>query len=181
MAGRIPAMQILQRLQTLDNRLFEHVFRHSGRRTVILLAKSITHSGGGLLHFAVPLLLWSLGVPESGRFMLTLLLALALERLLYRLLKNGLKRRRPQDYLPGFNSLITAPDKFSFPSGHSSAAFLLATVLTVFYGGIFAGMFIWAAAVALSRILLGVHFPGDTLAGAIMGICVGLAIAPVLT
>ena len=145
-------MEILQRLQSLDIQLFERLFRHSSHRTVILLAKSFSLSGGGILHFAVPLLLFSLGIPDSGRFFITLVVAVGIERGLY---------------------LVTAPDKFSFPSGHTSASFLLATVVSVSYGGIFAGMFIWAAAVALSRVLLGVHFPGDTLAGALMGVVVG--------
>jgi undecaprenyl-diphosphatase len=91
------------------------------------------------------------------------------ERSLYFSLKNSLRRRRPQELVPGFRSLITASDKFSFPSGHSSGAFLLATALLVVYGGPVIAMYVWASGVALSRILLGVHFPGDTLAGALMG------------
>ena len=102
------------------------------------------------------------------------LLALAMERPLYWVLKNALKRRRPQDYVIGFRSLIVPSDKFSFPSGHSSGAFLLATSLCLVFGSPCAATLLWATGVALSRVLLGVHFPGDTLAGALMGS--GLAI-----
>ena len=100
--------------------------------------------------------------------------ALILERGLYFSLKNSLKRRRPQEAVPGFRSLITASDQFSFPSGHSSCAFLLATSLVLVYGAPVAIIYLWAGAVALSRILLGVHFPGDTLAGALMGTSIAL-------
>jgi undecaprenyl-diphosphatase len=87
-------------------------------------------------------------------------------------LKNGLRRRRPQDSFDNFQSLVVAADKFSFPSGHTAAAFLLATSLSLVYGGAFIGVFAWATAVAVSRVALGVHYPGDTLAGAVMGVAV---------
>ncbi|MCB1845501.1 MAG: phosphatase PAP2 family protein, partial [Halioglobus sp.] len=57
----------------------------------------------------------------------------------------------------------------SFPSGHTSAAFLLATALTITYQEPAVAMCGWAGLVALSRVILGVHYPGDTLAGAVMG------------
>jgi undecaprenyl-diphosphatase len=66
-------------------------------------------------------------------------------------------------------SLVVASDQFSFPSGHSSGAFLLATCLAIVYGGPVTAMYLWATGVAVSRVILGVHFPGDTLAGAVMG------------
>ncbi len=105
---------------------------------------------------------------------------MAVERLLYVVFKNKLKRRRPQDYMPGFKSLIRASDKFSFPSGHSSAAFCLATTTGIVFGGPFIALYIWASCVALSRVVLGVHFPGDTVAGALLGSGVALATASYL-
>ncbi|TGD72840.1 phosphatase PAP2 family protein [Mangrovimicrobium sediminis] len=141
------------------------------------MARAVSRSGDGYLHVLVPLLVLTLD-PESGWQLLPLLvLALAVERSLYWLVKNSLRRPRPQETVPGFRSLITASDQFSFPSGHSSGAFLLATALLIIYGGAAIPMLLWAAGVALSRILLGVHFPGDTLAGAIMGSGIALLAA----
>ncbi|TXS92454.1 phosphatase PAP2 family protein [Parahaliea aestuarii] len=133
------------------------------------LARALSRSGDGYLHLLIPLLLGLLGARNLDQFCTLLALSLATERTLYWSLKNTLKRRRPQEAVPGFRSLITASDQFSFPSGHSSAAFLLATVLVLVYGGPVIAMYLWASCVALSRIVLGVHFPGDTLAGAFMG------------
>ncbi len=170
-------MEILGSLQKFEARLFERLFRQTERRMVIPLARAISRSGDGYLHVLAPLLVLSLD-PASARPLITLLaLSLLAERSLYWLVKNSLRRPRPQESVPGFRSLITASDQFSFPSGHSSGAFLLATVLLIIYGGAAAPMFLWAAAVALSRILLGVHFPGDTFAGALMGSSIALLAA----
>ncbi|WP_206046893.1 phosphatase PAP2 family protein [Mangrovimicrobium sediminis] len=170
-------MEILGSLQRFEARLFATVFRQTERRMVIPMARAVSRSGDGYLHVLVPLLVLTLD-PESGWQLLPLLvLALAVERSLYWLVKNSLRRPRPQETVPGFRSLITASDQFSFPSGHSSGAFLLATALLIIYGGAAIPMLLWAAGVALSRILLGVHFPGDTLAGAIMGSGIALLAA----
>ncbi|MFV8818812.1 phosphatase PAP2 family protein [Haliea sp. E17] len=173
----IGSMEILGSLQRFEARLFERLFRQTERRMVIPLARAISRSGDGYVHVLVPLLVLSLD-PESVPDLIALLaLSLAVERSLYWLVKNSLRRPRPQESVPGFRSLITASDQFSFPSGHSSGAFLLAAVLLLIYGGAAAPMFLWAGAVALSRILLGVHFPGDTLAGALMGSGIALITA----
>ncbi|MEM1153231.1 MAG: phosphatase PAP2 family protein, partial [Pseudomonadota bacterium] len=96
------------------------------------------------------------------------------ERALYLMLKGTLKRRRPASAIPGFSSVIIASDKFSFPSGHASAAFLFATCIYGIFGAPALVTYLWACAVAVSRVLLGVHFPGDIVAGAVMGSSIGL-------
>ena len=84
-------------------------------------------------------------------------------------MKNGLKRRRPANIVSNYQSIIEAGDEFSFPSGHTSAAFLMVTLLVLFYGPIFATFYLWAGSVALSRLVLGVHFPTDVLVGSLLG------------
>ena len=162
-------MQILGALQQADLRLFAWLFRNGERFFLISPARAVSHSGDGYLHVLIPLLLIFMGAERAGDLVLVLAFALSLERPLYWVLKNALRRRRPEQFVPGFRSLIVASDRFSFPSGHSSAAFLLVTCLCVIYGAAALPMLAWAAAVGLSRIVLGVHFPGDISAGASMG------------
>ena len=65
----------------------------------------------------------------------------------------------------------------SFPSGHTSQAFSIATVFSLRYrkAGITVPFFLWAAAVGYSRIFLGVHYPSDVLGGAVIGVASGFA------
>jgi undecaprenyl-diphosphatase len=69
--------------------------------------------------------------------------AFALELPLYLLLKNALKRQRPAG-LPVF---ITPSDRYSLPSGHTAAAFLMATVLAASFPLWAPLLFVWAALV----------------------------------
>lgn len=173
-------MQILSSLQRADLRLFAWLFSKGEQYLLILPARAVSRSGDGYLHILLPLLLTLASMPRASDLVILLTLALSLERPLYWALKNSLRRRRPQHLVPGFRSLIVASDQFSFPSGHSSAAFLLITCLCVVYGGVAAAAAIWACAVGVSRILLGVHFPGDILAGACMGTVMALIAASIL-
>lgn len=173
-------MDVLSRLHSYDRHLFAKVFRQGERRMVIPMAKALSRSGDGYLHLLIPLVLWQLQLADFPDFLALLTLALALERGLYWSLKNALRRPRPQNAIPGLRSLITASDQFSFPSGHSSGAFLLATALVITFGGPVFAMYLWAGSVALSRVLLGVHFPGDILAGGLLGTALALASATLL-
>lgn len=169
-------MDILYALHRADVRLFEAVFRLSSRTWVTFAARTISRTADGYLFALVPAVLWLAGAGNLITLLQLLLYSLCIQLPVYLALKNGLRRRRPQDTFDNFQSLIVAADKFSFPSGHTGAAFLLATSISLVYGGAFIGVFAWATAVALSRVALGVHYPGDTLAGAFMGMAVATGV-----
>jgi len=65
------------------------------------------------------------------------------------------------------------PDQFSFPSGHTITAFAVAVSLGSFYPALFPGLLFCALSVALSRILLGMHFLSDVVAGGVLGAILG--------
>lgn len=157
-------------LQQVDLRLFARLFKQGEQRPVVRpLARVISRSGDGYMQLLFPVFVWISGSLLLPEYCVLLGTAMMIERLCYLVLKNTLKRRRPQDLVPGFRSIIQASDKFSFPSGHTSAAFCLATTTGIVFGGPFLAMYLWASAVAVSRVVLGVHFPGDTIAGGLMG------------
>lgn len=86
---------------------------------------------------------------------------------------NGLQRafghRRPD-----VSRLVPLPHSHSFPSGHASTSFACATVLAFLEPRLRIPAFLLAAAIAYSRLYVGVHYPGDVLAGAALGAAIGL-------
>mgnify|MGYP003302676478 FL=1 len=94
-------------------------------------------------------------------------------------LKYAFDRQRPYVKYPDKIHPIDAEDSPSFPSGHTAAAFSLATSLSINYPKwyVIAPSAIWACGVGLARINQGVHYPSDVLTGAAIG--VGCAFANV--
>jgi membrane-associated phospholipid phosphatase len=85
-------------------------------------------------------------------------------------LKETIKTERPFVTYPEIEKL-TASDGYSMPSGHTSIAFATATSLSMAYPKwyVIVPSFAWASAVGYSRMHLGVHYPSDVVAGAIIG------------
>jgi undecaprenyl-diphosphatase len=95
--------------------------------------------------------------------------------LVFKVLKRLSQRPRPCQYEPHCWSKMLPPDKFSFPSGHTMTAFSIALVVSYFYPGLQWPLFFLAASIAVSRIVLGMHFLSDVLAGGVLGVALGCA------
>ncbi|MGN6372715.1 MAG: phosphatase PAP2 family protein [Solirubrobacteraceae bacterium] len=91
------------------------------------------------------------------------------------LVKLAVRRRRPD--LPGLPPLASAPTQLSFPSAHSSTSFAAALAYRRL-GVPAAPLYGLAGGLALSRLYLGLHYPSDVLAGALLGSAVAAARTP---
>lgn len=166
-------MKLLYSIHKYDVFMFTWLINARIHSALTRTSRYISKTGDGPLYLVIAgLLYWREGLECPT--LQAVLLAFLIERPIYFVLKNGLRRNRPQAALQNFRSHITPSDKFSFPSGHTSAAFMMATLLGFYLPPLMIVLYCWATLVAFSRVVLGVHFPTDTLVGAILGICTAL-------
>lgn len=139
-----------------------------------------TRGGDGWLWYAVAAVIAIEGGPERFRALLAAVLAVSLGIAIFLSLKRACGRKRPCAMEPHSWATLLPPDQFSFPSGHTITAFAVAISLAVFYPALLVGLLFCAFSVALSRILLGMHFLSDVLAGAAIGSALGYGAAALL-
>lgn len=164
-------MKLLYSIHKYDVTVFFWLNRMRLLTCSVTVFRYVSKTADGPLYILAMLLLWRDELLRST-VLPVFLLAFALERPLYFVLKNSFKRNRPQQALAGFHSVIIPSDQFSFPSGHTSAAFLMVSLLGHYFPAVLPWGLVWAVWVGMSRVMLGVHFPTDTLAGASMGMAV---------
>lgn len=109
-----------------------------------------------------------------------MLAAMGATTLKTQLAKSGYDRLRPYQLDPNIKPIGHLPRDASYPSGHSSAAFAAATVMSHLWPARAHEFGWWANQAALSRVHAGVHFPSDVAMGAQVGIRSGLAAASIL-
>jgi undecaprenyl-diphosphatase len=156
--------EMLHRLHRHDERVLHLLV---SRRTPRLdrLMRAVTHFGDAALTIGLVLLMLVAGDAAWAAAGRVAALALVASHLMVQLLKRTINRVRPA--LPvGLESLIAAPDRFSFPSGHSAASLSIALAAAPVLGAPlgFAALAL-AALVGASRCYLGVHYPGDVIVG----------------
>jgi undecaprenyl-diphosphatase len=91
-------------------------------------------------------------------------------------MRDWIGRRRPPLVYPEPKPLVHVPHSGSFPSGHATAAFACATVLAWRAPRLAFPAFALAAAIACSRVYVGVHWPLDVLAGSALGALIATAL-----
>ena len=100
-------------------------------------------------------------------------LAVGMSVLLFTGVKNLVGRPRPFESCQGLTSLVPAPDKFSFPSGHTMTAFAVCAVLAEGVPLLGIPFLVMAVTIGCSRVFLGMHYPTDVLVGALLGSVLG--------
>jgi undecaprenyl-diphosphatase len=142
-------------------------------RWVRLYVLSATRGGDGWLWYAMGLVILALGGKTRFEAVGAAGVSSALSVLLFSQLKRITGRRRPCQIEPHCWATLLPPDQFSFPSGHTMTAFAVAIPLSMFYPTLSIGLLFCALSIAMSRILLGMHFLSDVVAGALIGTALG--------
>ena len=161
-------------IQAFDLKTFHWCIGSRHQAFYVRIARRLSSTADGHLYFAAGFL--SLILQEWMHAKI-IAVAFCVERSVYFCAKNLFKRNRPPAAIQGFISFVEPSDQFSFPSGHTSAAFMFITLLALSISSLFAIFYLWSLGIALSRVFLGVHFPTDTLVGATIGTTIGVLVA----
>lgn len=167
-------------IEARDHALMRTVHRWPAPHWLRLWMVAATRGGDGWVWFLLGLLLAVFGGREGLHTAARSGLAGGCGVGLFLALKRAAGRRRPCALEPHCWSTLLPPDQFSFPSGHTITAFAVSLPVIQQYPDAAAGLYFLSASIAFSRILLGMHFLSDVVAGAILGAGLGLAACTVL-
>ena len=134
-----------------------------------------TRGGDGWLWFILGLVILLYAGVDALAALAAAGLATAAGITLFLFLKRKTRRRRPCHIEPHCWAKILPPDHFSFPSGHSITAFAVVLPIGLFFPSLMLALLFCAVSVAVSRIVLGLHFLSDVLAGSAIGSMLGYA------
>lgn len=165
---------ILARVHLFDCRVVQRLFASNHRRLMTPMMVGLSRSANGYLYILLIAFLFlvdgELGLSAFSRAFI----GFAIELPVYFILKRLIKRPRPFQRMKNIAFVIPPPDHFSFPSGHTAAAFLMAMILSAVFPGLLIPSLLWATAVGFSRVYVGVHYPTDIFAGMAMGLLIAV-------
>lgn len=160
-------------IESRDHALMRTVHRWRPPRWFRLWMIASTRGGDGWLWYALGLILAVYGGREGLQTVARSCLACGLGVVVFIALKRAAGRRRPCALEPHCWSTLLPPDQFSFPSGHTITAFAVTIPIAHSYPDAAGGLCLISVSIAISRIVLGMHFLSDVLAGAMIGILIG--------
>ena len=164
---------VLAYIATRDHRLMHRVNSWRAPRWIRLWMICATRGGDGWLWYAMGIIVLLFGGPHRFTAVGASAAATAAGIGIFLKLKRVCGRRRPCAIAPHCWASLLPPDQFSFPSGHSITACAVATPLCITYPSLFIGLAFCAASVAVSRVILGLHFLSDVVAGCAIGVILG--------
>ncbi len=167
------------RYESVDRGIFATINSLMSSAAVALPAVALTDLGSEVTEGVIAALIYFLSKPNR-KLAVGIVTAILVSNVVVFVLDSVYFRPRPYQLLGNAYLPLGRDESSSFPSGHSTRAFAIASVFTVLKGRKYAAVFIIAGGIAISRILVGVHFPLDIMGGAFLGITLG-ALAVFLT
>lgn len=162
-------------IERRDHRVMRRMNRWRAPRWIRFWMILATRLGDGWLWYGLGGMLLIYGGPQRFSAVGAAGAASILGIFVFKTLKKLSHRPRPCHLEPHCWSRVLPPDQFSFPSGHTMSAFSIALVISYFYPSLEGTLFFLALSIAVSRVVLGMHFLSDVLAGAVLGVVLGCA------
>ncbi len=163
----------MEKLLEIDRRWSARISFSNRPPAVRSIGALFAHSGDSWFWGAGLVAVWLLGDAFWKEWALVLFIGIFITATIVIALKFLIRRQRPEGE---WGSIYRRTDPHSFPSGHAARATMLA-VLVVGLGPawLMPIMLIWAPLVTLSRVAMDLHYLSDAVAGAVLGITVGIA------
>mgnify|MGYP000170995673 CR=1 FL=1 len=167
------ASRFFDRADQREYLLCQAINRSVRFRPVLGYFRMVSRLGDGWFWYALILSLPLLDPAVGPGLALLMAMTGLVCTLTYKLLKRWLIRERPFISFPAINCGTPPLDRYSFPSGHTLHAVCFQTMLAVALPGLATLLLPFTLSVAASRVVLGLHYPSDVLAGAMIGGMIG--------
>jgi undecaprenyl-diphosphatase len=164
---------MLEFIAARDHRLMRRVHQWRAPQWIRLWMICATRGGDGWLWYFMLFVILLVGGPERFAAVAAACMAAGIGIALFLVLKRKTSRKRPCALEPHCWARLLPPDQFSFPSGHSITAFAMALSLGQFYPQLMIGLLFCAISIAISRVVLGMHFLSDVVVGSGIGAILG--------
>lgn len=153
-----------------DTRIFIYFNQRLRCRFLDFVMPRITHLGGATFTTLLCLLMYAFGQRETKLAATEAFITITGSQGIVQLFKKIIYRKRPYMVLPEVKTFWRKLLKdYSFPSGHTTAGFSLAVILSIYFPSYSYVIYSLATMVGLSRIYTGMHYPSDVLSGAFLG------------
>lgn len=165
----------LHAIRRWDERACARLNRAIRFRALLHLFRAASWLGDGIFWYSLMLALLLAQGADAAPAVVHMACTGLVCTLLYRLLKNGTLRPRPFEVHAHIAAGAVPLDRYSFPSGHTLHAVAFSLVAAAYFPALAPLLAATTLAVAASRVVLGLHYPSDVLAGAVLGGAIALA------
>lgn len=157
------------RLNSLEARFCLRCNRLAEVPAVRRFFSMVSRLGDGIAWYALlaalPILIGRSAIAPTLHMAATAIVAV----LIYKAIKTVLIRERPYASFRAVKAVLPPLDRYSFPSGHTMHAVAFTVMLASYYPALLVAVVPFAISVALSRVVLGLHYPTDVFAGGLLG------------
>ncbi|MDB5814697.1 MAG: phosphoesterase [Rhodocyclales bacterium] len=154
--------------------------QHAASRALVTVCRVTSRLADGILWYALILALPFAAGKAGAMCAINMVCAGIISLLIYLALKRICGRARPYETCPDIKLCGHVLDRFSFPSGHTLHSVGFSLVLVYYFPIWSLALVPFTIVVALSRVVLGLHYPSDVLGGALLGATIGLISVVVL-
>lgn len=144
------------------------------RAWVVRLMGIVSRIGDGWIWYAVIAGAWIAGGAEGNSAAVRMFCVAAVNLAIYRIVKRWIARQRPCRACPGIREVTRPLDEFSFPSGHTLHSVAFSVIMSAYYPATAWIVWPFTVLVAVSRVVLGLHYPSDVVVGALIGLTTAL-------